>query len=177
MRFPFRIHRRRLVRRVTLGLAVLAVAAPSAQALTLDPGGLPCAPECSATEVQSVLHAGTGAPRTVTIPPELSGRQFGPTVAGVGVDPARLTPAVSIPESLSGRQFGPTGAAPTVDRATRAVPIRGVGARYAHTAASNADGSAGEIAAGVGIGIAAVFAVALAAMSLGRRRRGELAHA
>jgi hypothetical protein len=147
MKFRFRIHRRRLVRRVTLGLAIVAVAAPSAQALSLDPATLPCAPECSASEVQSVLHADTGTSRSVTIPPE-----------------------------LSGRQFGPTGAASTADRATHAVPMRGAGARFAHTATSNSHGAAGELGFGIAIGIAAILAVALVVVAFGRRP-GDLAHA
>jgi hypothetical protein len=173
MKFRFRIHRRRLVRRVTLGLAIVAVAAPSAQALSLDPAALPCAPSCTTARIHSVSYDGTGTPRTVTIPPELSGRQFGP--GATEVTPAG-PPAVTIPEELSGRQFGPTGAASTADRATHAVPMRGGGVRFAHTATSNSDGAAGELGFGIAIGIAAILAVALVVVAFGRRP-GDLAHA
>jgi hypothetical protein len=172
MKFPFRIHRRRLVRRVTLGLAIVAVAAPSAHALSLDPAALPCAPSCATAQIHSVSHDGTGTARTVTIPPELSGRQFGP---GATEGPPAVPPAVTIPEELSGRQFGPTGAASTADRATHAVPMRGAGARFAHTATSS-DGAAGELGFGIAIGIAAMLAVALVVVAFGRRP-GDLAHA
>jgi hypothetical protein len=170
VKFPFRIHRRRLVRRVTLGLAIVAVAAPSAQALSVDPATLPCAPSCTAGETQSVLHAGTGTPRTVTIPPELSGRQFGP--GATDVTPA-VTSTVTIPESLSGRQLGPTsaGVTPAVV-GTTAVPMRGARARFAHGSASGSDTAAVAVA----IAIAALLAGGAAAMAF-RHRRGDLAHA
>jgi hypothetical protein len=172
MKFPFRIHRRRLVRRLTLGLAIVAVAAPSAQALSLDPAALPCAPSCTTARIHAVSHDGTGTPRTVTIPPELSGRQFGPAAT----EGPTVAPAVTIPESLSGRQFGPTGAAATAPHGTPAVPMRGGGARFAHTATSNSNGAAGELGFGIAIGIAAILAVALVVVAFGRRP-GDLAHA
>jgi hypothetical protein len=75
--------RSRIVKHVALGAVVAAVAAPVAQAQTPIPAEL-------ANEQFRVLG--------VTIPDELSGRQFGPSNV-------RL---VTIPEDLSGRQYAPT---------------------------------------------------------------------
>jgi hypothetical protein len=99
-------YRRRIVKRVVLGLAIAAVAAPIAQAQTPIPEDL----------------ANRQFWAVQLVPDELSGRQFGPTLsvplpAGEpGAIPAQLDgrqygpsslPVVTIPEDLSGREFGP----------------------------------------------------------------------
>jgi hypothetical protein len=159
MKFPFRIHRRRLVRRVVLGLALAAVLVPTAQALPgdrisakLDPAtGLPCTPTCPSFDTASNLPDdtavhGPGAARTVTIPESLAEREFGPTSAGIGADPVKPTP---IKGGFVPRQPQPAGA--------------------------SSDVTAAEIGAGLGIGLAATL---LAAAGLAfARRRGNLAQA
>ena len=159
MKFPFRIHRR-LVRRAALGLAVAVVVVPTAQALPgdrisakLDPAtGLPCTPTCPSFDTASnlpddaAIH-GPGAASIVTIPESVSGRQFGPTSAGIVADTVKPTP---IKGGFVLRQPQPAGA--------------------------SSDVTAGEIGAGLGIGLAAALVAAAAGLSFGRRR-GGLAHA
>ena len=84
---------RRLVKRFALALAVAAIAAPGAQA----GGGITIPDELSGRQF------GPSALRATTIPGDLSGRQFGPSAL-----PLAGTRLV-IPDELSGRQFGPTG--------------------------------------------------------------------
>jgi hypothetical protein len=136
--------RRHLLRRIALGFAIAALAAPTAQAATSDP------PEAG--------HS--AGPSLTTIPAELSGRQFGPTTAAVVSDalpglvegrqygPSTL-PLVAIPDSLSGRQFGPT-----TGESIPVVPV-----------ATPADGF-GWGDAGIGAGIA----VALGLLAMGTLR-------
>jgi hypothetical protein len=82
---------RRLVKRFALALAVAAVAAPGSQA----GNGISIPDELSGRQF------GPTALRATMIPGELSGRQFGPSgLALAGVQ-------VTIPGALSGRQFGP----------------------------------------------------------------------
>jgi hypothetical protein len=95
-------YRRRIVRRLALGLAIAAVAAPIAQAQTPIPSDL-ANKQFWAVQI---------------VPDELSGRQFGPTLASnpIGQQPVELDgrqfgpsnlPLVTIPNDLSGREYGP----------------------------------------------------------------------
>ncbi len=88
-----RRYRRRFVTGFASALAVAAIAAPLAHAAQVT---VP-------TEL-SGRQFGPSAMRVVTIPAELSGRQLGPTLAGVGVSNAPGT----VPAALGGRQFGPS---------------------------------------------------------------------
>ena len=124
MKFPFRIHRR-LVRRAALGLAVAAVVVPTAQALPgdklsaeLDTAALPCTPTCPSFDTASnlpddaAIH-GPGAASIVTIPESVSGRQFGPTSAGIVADTVKPMP---IKGGFVLRQAQPAGASSDVTR-------------------------------------------------------------
>jgi hypothetical protein len=153
--------RTRLAKRLALGLAIAAVAAPAAQA------GVTIPPELSGR----AFGPGGSGQRTYTlpaIPPELSGRQFSPTTGGgvvsePGAIPGQLEgrrfgpsslPLVTMPEDLSGREFGPATFTPDLPVVT---PV--------------ADGfdwrDAGIGAAAV---VAAVALLAAAALLIGRRR-------
>jgi hypothetical protein len=153
---------RRFVKRIALGLAVAAVAAPTAQAAVSIPDEL------------SGRQFGPSGLAVVVIPDELSGRQFGPTLAGheigqqQGTVPAELEgrqfgpsslPIVTIPEDLAGRQFGP---ATFTTEAPVAAPV-----------ADRFDWRD----AGVGAAIAAAVALILAASALLIGRRRDLAGA
>jgi len=85
-------YRRSIVKRLALGLAIAAVAAPIAQAQTPIPAEL------------SNRQFGPSGLAAVTIPAELSGRQFGPTTAGQGASSEPGT----VPSQFDGRQFGPS---------------------------------------------------------------------
>ena len=149
----------RLVRRAALGLALAAVLAPTAQALPgdrisaeLDTAALPCTPNCPSFDTASnlpddaAIH-GPGAASIVTIPESLSGRQFGPTSTGIVADTVKPMP---IKGGFVLRQAQPAGASSAV--------------------------TAGEIGAGLGIGLAAALLAATAGLGFSRRR-GGLAHA
>jgi hypothetical protein len=145
-------YRRRIVKRVVLGLAIAAVAAPIAQAQTPIPSDL----------------ANRQFWAVQVVPDELSGRQFGPTTAGQnstrepGTIPAQLDgrqygpsslPLVTIPNDLSSREYGP--ATFTTDIPVSTPVVDGFDWRDA------------------GVGAAIAVAVALlgaAALLLGRKR-------
>jgi hypothetical protein len=97
---------RRIVKRVALGLAIAAVAAPIAQAQTPIPEDLAnkqfwavqiVPDELSGRQFGPTLAMPLGAGEPGTIPAQVDGRQYGPS----------SLPLVTIPEDLSGREFGP----------------------------------------------------------------------
>jgi len=153
--------RRRLVKRLALGLAIAAVAAPAAQAGVAIPAEL---------SGRQFGPGGSGQTSYVlpAIPAELSGREFSPIpgamgdIAAPGGVPVQLEgrqlgpsslPLATIPEDLSGRELGPATFTPTLPVTT---PV--------------ADGFDWRDA---GIGAAIAVAVALlgaAALLIGRRR-------
>jgi hypothetical protein len=82
--------RTRIVKRLALGLAIAAVAAPAAQA------GVTIPPELSGRQLSPTTGGGVVS-ELGAIPGQLEGRQFGPS----------SLPLVTMPEDLSGREFGP----------------------------------------------------------------------
>jgi hypothetical protein len=144
--------RRRLIRRLALGLAVAAVLAPAAQA-SLDPGGMPCTPACSWLE-------SAGADVRPTVPDDRAVRPTivsGPSAAGqYSVDGPRSGPVTNLPTfSTDAPRTAPDAIVKPV-----AVPVAGSGFDWSD--------------AGVGIGIAFGVALLGAALLTGGRRRGTL---
>ena len=151
-------YRNRLARHLALGVVIAAVAAPIAQAQTPIPADLANRQFWAAD----------------WIPDELSGRQFGPTLAGLpvgqqpGTTPARFDerqfgpsdlPLVTIPADLSERDFGPATFTTDIPVTT---PV--------------ADGFDWRDA-GVGAAVAAAIALMLGALALVVGRRRHLAGA
>jgi hypothetical protein len=98
-------YRRRIAKRLALGFAIAAAAAPAAQAQTPIPEGLANRQFWAVQIVPAELSgrqfsptSGEGVPSEPgTIPGQLVGRQYGPS----------SLPLVTIPENVSGREFGP----------------------------------------------------------------------
>jgi hypothetical protein len=175
MSFSHRI-RMRLIRRAALGLAVAAVAAPSAMAI--DPALLPQQDSGSAYgELHQFPNAGVvkagSAPRAEVFVRAIPTAAIGGPAASLpafSVDGPRTGPATSLPAfSIDAPRTGPANVAEA--------PV--VGGRFGRPDLAPSTGSSDveiawpEVGAGLGIGIA--VALGLAALGIGMtRRRGTL---
>lgn len=151
----------RLAKRTAVVVALAAIATPTASA-----GNVTIPAELSGRQF------GPSALRVLTIPDELSGRQFGPAALPTG--------EIVIPPELSGRrQFGPASIPPVV------IPAALSGREFGPAAfttdipqtvmvAAPSDGFDFRDA-GVGAGITAAIALALGTVLLVTRRRDHVA--
>jgi hypothetical protein len=147
-------YRNRLLKHLALGVAIAAVAAPAAQAQSPIPSDLAnrqfwavqiVPPELSGRQLGPTLGRLPVAQQPGTVPSELNGRQFGPSAL----------PLVTIPSDLSGRELGPATFATDIPMLA---PI--------------AQGGFDWRDAGVGAAVVAAVGLAIGALALliGRRR-------